>query len=178
VSEEYAQIVEGCRRGNALAQRKLYDAMAPMAMGICMRYAGNRDEAQDLLQEGMVKVFEKVGRLREPEKLKSWVARVMTNLCIDTIRRRNRSGMVRIEDWDGIEDEVPDHYALDDIVAAMQQLTPQQRLAFNMCVVEGYPYKEASEVLKCEETGTRSLVSRAKARLREILTQQTEERNR
>ena len=66
MSNEYTRMVEGCRRRDAKAQRALYDAMAPMAMGVCMRYARDREQAMDILQDGFIKVYENISKLLEP----------------------------------------------------------------------------------------------------------------
>ena len=90
MTADYKHIMEGCRRHDRKAQQALYEAMAPMAMGVCMRYSSDRDEAQDLMQDGFVKVFEKIGRVREPEHLAAWIYRVMFSVCMKNYRRKVR----------------------------------------------------------------------------------------
>ena len=88
MEEMYTQLVEECRRRDRRAMRRLYETTAPMAMGVCMRYCRNREEAQDVMQDGYVKVFERIGRLREPEKLMAWVYQLMVNECLNHLRDR------------------------------------------------------------------------------------------
>ena len=87
MSEEYTQLVKRCRKHDERAMRALYEEMAPMAMGVCMRYSHNRETAQDLMQEGYIKVYEGLKKVREPEKVMSWVYHVMVNECINYCRR-------------------------------------------------------------------------------------------
>lgn len=165
---DYIALVEGCRRHDRRAQRVLYDALAPMAMGVCMRYAHNRDEAQDLLQEGFIKVFENLRRLRDPRKVGSWAYRLMVNTCINHYK-----GMVKplsLDDLDYEPESFPmDPFGAEEMVAAMQSLTPQQRLVFNLVQVEGYDYDEVARELHCAPSTVRTLISKARRRLKEIL---------
>ena len=150
MAADFTHIVEGCRRRDRVAQRQLYDAMAPMAMGVCMRYVRNREEAQDLMQEGFVHVFEHLSQLREVEKLPAWVRKVM-----------------------GVADraEQPlDPFADEEVVLALQQIAPQQQVVFNLVAVEEYSYDEAAKLLHCSEVNVRALYSRARHQLRELLT--------
>ena len=182
MSEDYAQMVEGCRRHDRRAQRALYDAFAPMALGVCMRYATDRDAAQDLLQDGMVQVFEKLGQVRDPQELGAWVYRLMVNTCLQQLRRQKRAGGM----WESLTDAATgadidggttvafdDPFAMEEVVMALQKLPPAQRMAFNMVEVDGYPIGEAAQRMRCSQSNVRSLVSRAKGRLREMLTDAT-----
>ena len=166
---DYAHIIEGCLRHDRRAQRALYDTFAPMAMGVCMRYASDRDAAQDLLQDGFVRVFENIGRVRDPERLGAWIYRLMLNECLRQYRKKMP---VQYADEGRIESvQLPlDPFGTEEVVAALQRLTTAQRMAFNLVEVEGYTYEEVAEQMKCSEVNVRSLLSRAKGCLRELLT--------
>lgn len=166
MSMDYAQMVEGCRKRDAKAQRALYDAMAPMAMGVCMRYARDREEARDYMQDGFVKVFEKVGRLKDCETLRSWVYKTMLNTCIDHCRLRKV--VEPIGDYDVAAVET-DPYTMEEIVLAMQKLPLSQRTVFNMCDIEGFGMEETAKALKCSYQSIRVTLCRARKMLRELL---------
>lgn len=168
MSMTYAQIVDGCRRHDADAQRALYDELASMAMGVCYRYSSSRDEANDMLQDGFVKVFEKIGTLREPQKLRSWVYNIMVNTCIQHYRRSRNTVLKEMDD---VVDESGEElrYTMDDIVESMQTLSATQRIAFNLCCVEELPFSEAAEKMKCSEVNVRVLLSKARRKMREYL---------
>lgn len=166
---DYAHIIEGCRRHDRKAQRALYDTFAPMAMGLCMRYASDRDAAQDLMQDGFVRVFENIGRLRDPERLGAWIYRLMLNECLRQLRRQQRTRYVVDNQVEGVQLPL-DPFGTEEVVAALQRLAPAQRMAFNLIEVEGYTYEEAAEMMKSSEVNVRALLSRAKSCLREMLT--------
>lgn len=165
---DYAQLVKGCRRRDAKAQRALYDEMAPMVTGVCMRFASDRDEAQDMVQDVFVKVFERIGSLKEGDNLGTWVYRIVMNTCLDRLRRRGRT--VSMEE-SGIE--VPavetDPFTMEEVVKAVQQLPPLMRAVFNLCDVEGYTLDEAAQRLKSNNQAVRVALHRARGRLKELL---------
>ncbi|MBP3762573.1 MAG: sigma-70 family RNA polymerase sigma factor [Bacteroidales bacterium] len=165
---DYTQLVEGCRRGDPHAQRALYDALSPMALGVCMRYARDRHTAQDLLQDGFIKVFENIGRLKKPESVGAWVYKVMVNRCVNHCKR-HRSPLPLDEVADTPVSLPLDPFALEEVVGALQQLPPQQRTVFNLVEVEDYSYSEVAARLQCSEHTVRANLSRAKSRLKEIL---------
>lgn len=171
MSENYAKLVEGCRRRDAKSMRALYEMTAPMAMGVCRRYAGNRHTAQDLVQDGYVKVFEGIGKLRNPESLFAWVHEVMVNVCINHCVRG-----LKVESIDDLEEEpsaMPlDPFGTEEVMLALESLSPQQRMVFNLIDVEGYDNAEVAVRMKLSEATVRSLISRARLRLRALLTEE------
>ena len=171
MSVDYAHILEGCFRRDRRAQQVLYDTFAPMAMGVCMRYAPDRDAAQDLLQEGFVRVFEHLNQVRDPEKLGSWVYTVVLNECLKQLKKR--PSMPFVDDLTVERVELPlDPFGMEEVVLALQRLAPAQRLVFNLMEVEGYTIEETAREMKCSESNVRALLCRAKGRLREILTKE------
>ena len=137
-------------------------------MGVCMRYATDRDAAQDLLQDGFVQVFEHIGRVRDPERLGGWIYRVILNECLQHYRRNERQ--LYVDDVMVEKVELPlDPFGTEEVVLALQKLTPAQRTAFNLVEVEGYTYQAAASEMHCSEVSVRALLSRAKSRLKEIL---------
>ncbi len=168
MSMSNAQIVEGCRRRDAKAQRALYDATAPMALGVCMRYAANRDEAQDLMQDAYIKVFERIGQLRDADRLEAWVYSIMVNTGVQHCRKAHRETVV--DDLEPVASAVDfDPYSAHDLVAAMQQLSPRHRLAFNLFAVEGYSLDEVAQQMKCSNVNVRVMLNRARNKMREFL---------
>lgn len=168
MTADYKHIMEGCRRHDRKAQQTLYEAMAPMAMGVCMRYSSDRDEAQDLMQDGFVKVFEQIGKVREPERLASWIYRVMLSVCVKNYHRKVRRKMAEMTVVEQVELPL-DPFADEEIVAALQRLAPAQRQVFNLVAVEGYSYTDAAHEMRCSEVNVRALYSRARMELRNLL---------
>lgn len=168
MSMDYAQMTEGCRHRRPAAQRALYDEFAPIVLGVCCRYASCRDEANDLMQDSMVKVYEKIGTLRNPDKLGSWIYNLTVNTCVQYCRSRSRVTLV--DDMEGYSEstvELP--YSEADIVAALEALTDSQRLAFNLCCVEEMNFAEVAERMRCTESNVRVLLFHARRNLRKRL---------
>lgn len=168
MSMSYAEMVEGCRRRNAKAQRALYDELAPMAMGVCYRYTVDRDEAHDMLQDGFVKVFERIGTLRDPQKLRSWTYNIMVNTCIQHYRRTRHTVLQEMDEMvDEVASEMP--YTMEEIVEAMGTVSPTQRMAFNLCCVEELSMAEAAHKMNCNEVAVRVALCKARKKMRNFL---------
>lgn len=168
MSMSYAEMVDGCRRRNARAQRALYDELAPMAAGVCRRYSADRDEAKDMLQDGFVKVYERIGSLHDPQKLRSWVYNIMVNTCIQHYRKARHTVLMEMDD-ESAESETELPYSMEDIVRALGNLTPVQRMAFNLCCAEELSYEEVAKQMACSEGAVRVALCKAKKRMRELL---------
>lgn len=171
MSANNLDILSGCRKNNRQAQKALYDSFAPMAMGVCMRYARSRAEAEDWLQDGFVRVFEKIGQVRSEAQLGAWIYSVMTHVCLKHCRKR-RLPIQEVGDEVDVVEFPTDPFANEEVVTALQQIAPQQRAVFNLMAVEEYNYAEAAKELQCSESNVRALYSRAKSRLRELLRNQ------
>lgn len=166
MSMDYAQMVKGCRKRDAKAQRALYDAMAPMAMGVCIRYARDREEARDYMQDGFVKVFENVGKLKDCETLRTWVYKTMLNTCIDHCRIRKEVEPIDNYDVRAVE---TDPYTMEEIVLAMQKLPKIHRTVFNLCDIEGYKLEEVAKELKSSYNSVKVALCRARKMMGELL---------
>src|SRR5687768_14171279 len=88
------QLIDGCKARNPLAQRTLYDKYSRKMMAVCMRYAGDREEAQDILQDGFVKVFEKIGTFQGQGSFDGWVRRIFVNTALDNIRKNRENRLL------------------------------------------------------------------------------------
>ena len=168
MGEMYTQMVEDCRRRDRKAMRRLYETTAPMAMGVCMRYCGNRAEAQDVMQDGYIKVYEGLGRLRDPEKLMAWVYQLMINECLNHLR--GRMNTVSLDDLK-TEPSVPpiDPFADEEVMAALPKLPEKYRVVFNLMAVEGMDPEEAAQRLKTNVKNLRVMYSRACAMMKDLI---------
>ena len=141
---------------------------APMSLGVCMRYVNDRDEAQDVMQDGWVRVFERIGQVRDPQTVGGWIYRLMVNVSL----RHCQRGKLKPEVVDELPEVVQlplDPFAMEEVVEAMGYLTNAQRLVFNLVEVEGYSYTEVAQKMRCSEVNVRALLSRAKSTLRNKL---------
>ena len=163
MTTELEQIVDGCKRKNPIAQKKLYELYAPKMLGLCMRYTHSRDEAQDLLHDGIIKVFENIGQLTNPLALESWMSQIMTRLCINYLKRRKQ---LQYYDLNAMDEYLPEE-ASD--INAIQSLPPYYRLIFNMYEVEEMDIKDIAEEMKQNESTIRSSLTRARNILKKKL---------
>ena len=175
---EMEYIVAGCQKRQSTAQKMLYEKFSPMMLGVCMRYTHSRDEAQDLLHDGVIKAFENIGKLKNASAVESWLYKIMVNVSINYITRNRRiqysdlDSMEMQEKLEAVDDDSPledGGYTMDQIVCAIQELPEQYRLVFNMREVEEMDYQEIAEELGHPESTIRSNVSRARQMLRKKL---------
>ena len=176
---EYLEWIDGCLSNDRKAQRQLYKSFYGKMLSICMRYAGDRDEAKDILQDGFVKVFQSLEKFNRDGSLEGWIRRIMVNTAIDKIRRDKRSLIIsQSEDLldkgieEEVEDEEEDEYldlSMKDVVRAMQDLSPGYKAVFNLYVMEDMTHKEIAAELGISEGTSKSNLAKAKLNLRKIL---------
>ncbi|MEY3678191.1 MAG: hypothetical protein RI924_332 [Bacteroidota bacterium] len=169
-------LLEGCRNGNRQAQEALYQALAPQMMGICLRYAADRADAEDILQTGFIRVFQKMNAFRMEGSFEGWVKRIMVNTAIEMYRKNLRTlaavsldevqEEVRLSDWNSLE--------VQDLLKLIQTLPNGYRVVFNLYALEGYSHKEIADELGITEGGSKSQLSRARAILKEKIKEMEE----
>jgi RNA polymerase sigma factor (sigma-70 family) len=165
-------LIGGCLNGDRRMQEELYRRYSPRMYAVCLRYAGSSEEAEDILQEGFIKVFKKMDSYRGDGSFEGWMRRVFVNTAIEHFRRRRYLMPVTEKE----ENSVAGNYnsALDDlgakdIMALVQDLSPGYRTVFNMYVVEGYTHKEIADMLGISEGTSKSQLSRAKVILQDMV---------
>lgn len=159
-------------------QEELYKRFAPKMYAVCMRYANNADDAQDLLQEGFIKVYRNLEKFRAEGSFEGWVRRVFVNTSIEHFRRKNTLYSITEKEENVIEDSditALDNLAEKDIIALVQELSPGYRTVFNMYVIEGYSHKEIGKILGISEGTSKSQLARAKAILQKKVQERLEE---
>ncbi len=163
-------LLDGCKKGDRKAQESLYKALASKMMGVCMRYAKDTFEAEDILQIGFVKVFQKVTEFRSDGSFEGWIRRIMVNTAIETYRKNLRS--LNVVDIDEVYDQPQSTFdmgklELNDLMKLVQQLSNGYRIVFNMYAIEGYSHKEIAKELGISEGASKSQLSRARAILKD-----------
>jgi RNA polymerase sigma-70 factor (ECF subfamily) len=174
-----ADLIEGCIRGDRKMQYELYERFAPKMFGVCLRYASNNEEAEDILQEGFIKVFKKIGSYRREGSFEGWIRRIFVNTAIEHFRRKTHQQPITEKEESTVEGKylsVLDTLAEKDIVQLVQQLSPGYRTVFNMYVIEGYSHKQIAEELGISEGTSKSQLSRAKQILQDLVQKHIEKR--
>jgi len=159
-------LINGCLAGNRRIQELLYKRFAPKMYAVCLRYANNSDDAQDLLQEGFIKVYRNLEKFRKEGSFEGWIRRVFVNTAIEHYRRKVNLNTIGEKEERTIEDSawnVLDQLAEKDIIQLVQELSPGYRSVFNMYVIEGYSHKEIGGILDISEGTSKSQLARAKA---------------
>lgn len=163
-------VIQGCQEKKPEAQRALYDMFKTKMFGICLRYAGNYDDAQDILQDGFIKVFEKIHQFRFSGAFEGWIRRVMVNTALEKYRLHYRQMPVdeNISETESEDNkEIGSDIDADMLVRIVQELSPKYRVVFNLYAIEGLSHKEISKTLKISEGTSKSNLSRARAILQE-----------
>lgn len=153
-------------------QEEMYRRFSPRMYAVCLRYAGNTEEAEDILQEGFIKVFKKLDSYRGDGSFEGWVRRIFVNTAIEHFRRKRYLQPVTEKEENTIEGSylsVLDELAERDILALVRQLSPGYRTVFNMYVVEGYTHKEIGDIMGISEGTSKSQLSRAKIILQDLV---------
>ena len=167
-----SDLITGCIEGNRRMQEILYNRFSSKMYGVCLRYASNAAEAEDILQEGFIKIFKKIDTFRSEGSFEGWVRRIFVNTAIEHFRRRKYLTPVTEKEENTIEGKyisVLDELAEQDILNLVQELSPGYRTVFNMYVVEGYTHKEIGDILGISEGTSKSQLSRAKVILQDMV---------
>ena len=167
-----SDLISGCINGDRKMQRELYERYSAKMFGVCLRYAGSTEEAEDILQEGFIKVFRKIGSYRGEGSFEGWIRRIFVNTAIEQFRRKTYMQPITEREENSVEAtylSVLDNLAEKDIVKLVQQLSPGYRTVFNMYVVEGYTHRQIAESLGISEGTSKSQLSRAKIILQDLV---------
>ncbi|MEO6682751.1 MAG: RNA polymerase sigma factor [Ginsengibacter sp.] len=165
-------LIQGCIDGDRQMQKMLYDRFAPKMYGVCLRYAGNENDANDILQEGFIKVFKNLEKFRREGSFEGWVRRIFVNTAIEHYRKRVKLYNVTEVQENTAEDtnlDALDNLATKDILNVINELSPGYKAVFNMHVIEGYSHKEIADILGITEGTSKSQLARAKGVLKKLL---------
>jgi RNA polymerase sigma-70 factor (ECF subfamily) len=182
-TKELQNLIKGCLKGDRRAQQAVYRKYYGKMKAVCMRYTRDADQASDVLQEGFLKVFMQIDRFTGVGSFEGWIRRIMVNLSIDRFRRLKHDFLATGELIDsektGVADEEPDDHEDDylditpeQIIDAMQQLTPAYRTVFNLFVFEDYTHQDIAEALQISVGTSKSNYAKAKKNIRRLLEKQ------
>ncbi len=186
--EQVKKLIKGCKRGDRKSQRVLYETLYPKMLGVCMRYSSDSSQAKDLVQDGFIKVFQKIKTFNYKGSLEGWVRRLIVNNSIDYIRKSKQIQYNYEEESNlfNMKDKTPEiqednkliRLKAETIVKLIQELSPAYRTVFNLYVIEDMSHREISEQLGISEGTSKSNLSKAKVKLRELYNEQLEQYDR
>jgi RNA polymerase sigma factor (sigma-70 family) len=170
------QMLTGSIRNNAAAQEAFYDRFSPRMLGVCYRFAKSREDAEDMLQEGFIKIFAQLDQFRGEGSLEGWIRRVIVHTCINVLKKNKKFAdtvdIMYAQGFHTNEDLVPSLLQAKQIVECIRSLPLGYRTVLNLYAIEGYSHKEIGIMLEVGESTSRSQYTRAKAMLEEILIKQ------
>ncbi len=166
-------MLNGCLDNNATAQEALYAYFSPKMLGVCYRFAKNREDAEDMLQEGFIKVFAQIYQYRNEGALEGWIRRIVVHTCINILKKNKKfSDSLDIAYASGVgikEENIPSIMQAKQVVECIRTLPVGYRTVLNLYAIEGYSHKEIGQMLDIEESTSRSQYTRAKVMLEDIL---------
>lgn len=171
MSEE--AILQDCLNNDALAQKELYNRYSPRMLSVCYRFAHNREDAEDMLQEGFIKVFSQIHTFRNQGALEGWIRRIMVHTCINTLKKNKKFAenveLIHASSVQVREESIPSIMQAKQLVECIRMLPIGYRTVLNLYAIEGYSHKEIGDMLDVEESTSRSQYTRAKQMLEDIL---------
>jgi RNA polymerase sigma factor (sigma-70 family) len=171
--EEFEQLLDGCRKRDRISQKRLYQHFYSLGMSVTIRYAKNRQEAEEICQDGFVKVFSKIQDYAGQGSFQGWLRRIFIRSAIDYFRKY-RLALPVLEEIDlaaglALESEALDRLSIDEKLHMVQRLSPAYRLAFNLYAVEGYTTAEIAGMLDVAEGTVRANLAKARLRLQMMI---------
>ncbi len=171
ISSIEQKLIRGCQKKQLKAQEMLYKHFFGYAMSICLRYAYSREEAGEILNDGFMKVFDKIETYQEGNSFKAWLRKILINTAIDYQRKNLKyqqttqlEELVHTEGYNSVIEKL----SVEDILSLLNQLSHLQRCVFNLFEIEGYSHSEIAEILEIPENTSRTYLTRAKKKLREL----------
>jgi RNA polymerase sigma-70 factor (ECF subfamily) len=173
--QELDLLIKNCQKGNSDAQRVVYEIFAPKMFGVCMRYCKSREEAEDCLQEGFVKVFVKIDGFQFKGSFEGWIRRIIVNTIMESFRKKNP--VIPVDDFASFtipeEEAAPNESELgeSELLKMIDSLPPQYRMVFNLYAMEEYSHEEIANTLGISVGTSKSNLSRARQWLKERINE-------
>ena len=168
------QLIQRCIKGDRASQKRLYDGLAPKMFAVCLRYMGNRDDAEDILQEGFITLFSKIGTYSGEGSFEGWARKIFINTALMSLRKTDAlklSGELS-EAWNLSSEGATQiqNIGYKELMKLIADLPAGYRTVFNMYVIEGYSHKEIADELGINVVTSRSQLQRARVMLQEKIS--------
>jgi RNA polymerase sigma factor (sigma-70 family) len=164
-------LLKGCQNNDRKCQRSLYQHYYGYSMSICLRYADNRDEAVELLNESFMKIFKNIALFDYTRPFRPWLRKILINTCINHFRKKKIDFSDEFDAANNLADgeEILSGISYQEILDIIRQLSPAYRAVFNLHVIEGYKHEEIAEMLNISVGASKSNLSKAKKNLQKLL---------
>lgn len=162
------QLIKNCKKKQPKAQADLYKRYASVLFSVCLKYAPNYTEAEDVLQDAFITIFDKITQYKNKGSFEGWLKRVVINTALQRYRKPGVYSLVNEENIKEVEVEVEeDAIPLDYLLSIIQELPDRYRMVFNLYVMDGYSHREISELLTISQGTSKSNLARARMILKE-----------
>jgi RNA polymerase sigma-70 factor (ECF subfamily) len=167
------ELIQACIREDKSAQKTLYDMFSARMYFVCLRYARHEMEAQDMLQDGFIKVFDNLRTFKMQGSFEGWIRRIMVNTSLNYCRKASfKQENIGIEEYQDkvIKSKAISNLSEQELLQAIQQLPEGYKLVFNLFVIEGYSHQEIGELLHISESTSRSQLAKSRKFMQKLLT--------
>lgn len=166
-------MIQGCCQNLPSAQEAVYNRFSPTMLGVCYRYTKSREDAEDMMQEGFIKVFIQIHQFKSNGSFEGWIRTIMVHTCINHLKRNKKFtesvSLMQAQEVKLAEYNIPSILAAKQVVECIRLLPIGYRTVLNLYAIEGYSHKEIGEILEIGESTSRSQYTRAKTLLEDIL---------
>jgi len=175
IMEETKNLIEGCLHGDRHAQSSLYNLLSKKMFVVCLRYSKTREEAEEILQEGFMKVFQFIHQYKSNGSFEGWVRKIMMNCALQRFRSQKYLHAVVSIDFVSMDNMMNDENVFSNIgtkelLSMIQKLSPAYRMVFNLYVFEGLKHREIAQLLNISEGTSKSNLSDARSLLQKAIS--------
>jgi len=168
-------ILQGCVMQEPTAQKALFEQFGGKMLAICYRFAGNKEDAEDMLQESMIRIFSQIHQYRQQGSFEGWIRKIIVHTCINQLKKQKKFNdcvdISKAEQLFSRKDHIPSIIQAKEIIECIRTLPVGYRTILNLYALEGYSHKEIGVLLDIQESTSRSQYNRAKNLLEQILIQ-------
>lgn len=167
-SKDLPALIQGCKRQDRASQKRLYQLFYGYAMSVCLRYSRTKEEAVEILNDGFMKVFTKIGKYDPGRSFKGWIRRILINTAVDAYRQNHKhyyAEDISVVEHEVIVGNVLDQMQYEALIQLIQHLSPAYRTVFNLYVIDGFSHEEIAAQLHISVGTSKSNLSKARANL-------------
>ena len=166
-------LISGCLQNDPAAQRELYNRYSPKMLSVCYRFSQSREDAEDMLQEGFIKIFTQIHTFQNKGAFEGWIRRIIVHTCINFLKKYKKfndnvdlatAAYLHVK-----EETLPSLMQAKQVIECIRLLPVGYRTVLNLYAIEGYTHKEIADMLDIEESTSRSQYTRSKTMLETIL---------
>lgn len=179
MDERLKILIKQCQANRTSAQAELYNQFSAQLFSVCLRYADNYEDAQDIFQDGFIMIFHKINQFRFEGSFEGWLRRIMVNCCIEKHRNKNYLYVINeeltLDESSNEEEEIEsEEYSYDEILEFIRSLPDRYNQVFNLYAIEGYSHQQIAEMLQISVGTSKSNLSRAREKLKELIKKNKE----